>query len=563
MSWLLQSLKTSVEEILGGAYPVTADISAGKSAWLAIPVFAAAKEAGVTPNEQASQIAEKLRSLPEVVVEVEGGFVNLYPTATGMRTVLQEASGQTYGESDLGQGKTVVVEFSGVNIAKPFGIGHLRSTIIGDSLQRLYRKLGYQVVAVNHLGDWGTQFGNLVAAYERKYGDLNIRPELTVGDLVALYIDYHVQMKENDALKVEGQVMFRKLEAGDHAIKQLWQHFVDVSLTQFEAMYRRLGVTFDDMRAGESRYEPMLAGLIARARETGAAIESQGALVVTIPNESVPLMLEKSDGSTTYATRDLAAIQYRVREYQPDQILYVVANEQALHFRQVFAAARVLNLLSETTELTHVKFGLIRTAEGKMSTRKGTAIALDDLLDEAMKRSRILIDERDNDFSSDQKAEITEILAIGAIKYFDLSHDRNHDIVFDWERALSIKGDSAPYLQYSYVRALNILKKAEDISVEESTTEVEVNTLESVSPLIRCLAKFPLILEQAADQYAPHVVAQYLNDLAAHFHAFYEQYPVLKAVGSTRNERLQIVAAVKNVLERGLSTLGIGVVDAM
>jgi arginyl-tRNA synthetase len=358
--------------------------------------------------------------------------------------------------------------------------------------------------------------------------------------------------------------MFRKLEAGDHDVKQLWQHFVDVSLTQFEEMYQRLGVTFDDLRAGESRYEPMLEALIAEARKTGAAVESQGALVVDIPNESVPLMLEKSDGSTTYATRDLAAIQYRIREYQPDQILYVVANEQALHFRQVFAAARALKLLPEKTLLMHVKFGLIRTAEGKMSTRKGTAIALDTLLSEAVERARLMIADRTSELSDEQRELVAETLAIGAIKYFDLSHDRNHDIVFDWERALSIKGDSAPYLQYSYVRALNILNKANDSQTELVADDLsEDRTIEDVATLIRCLAKFPVILELAADQNTPHVVAQYLNDLAAHFHAFYEQYPVLKSSGNLRTERLQVVSAVKNVLEQGLSILGIGVVEVM
>lgn len=563
MNWLLPSLKASVEAVLGDAYQVTTDIPATKTAWLAIPVFAAAKARSLSPNDHAHQVADQLRSLPDVEIDAEGGFVNIRPTSVGMRAVLEQAGDDTYGVMNIGTGKTVLIEFSAPNIAKPMGIGHLRSTIIGDSLQRLYRTLGYKVIAVNHLGDWGTQFGNLVAAYQRKYGDLKIRKDLAIDDLLALYVDFHASMKENDQLKAEGQAMFRRLESGDMAVRSLWQHFVDLSLTQFEAMYLRLGVTFDDVRAGESRYEPLLAPLIQAARDSNAAIKSQGALVVAIPHESTPLMLEKSDGSTTYATRDLAAIGQRVATYQPNEMIYVVANEQALHFRQVFAAARLLGLLPDTTTLTHVKFGLIRTAEGKMSTRKGTLIALDELLSEAVERATAMIGDRGNDLSTEQRAMIAETLAIGAVKYFDLSHDRNHDIIFDWERALSIKGDSAPYLEYSHVRARNILAKADEAAGQPVAQEGEDSPIESVAPLIRCLAQFPLVIEQAAHQYAPHVVAQYLNQLATHFHAFYEQYPVLSATGATRRQRLQVVSAVKNVLERGLSLLGIGVVDSM
>ena len=565
MRWLLPVLKASVEGILGDQYQITTDIPSSKTAWLAIPVFAAAKAIGMSPNDHATQVATRLQALPNVTIEVEGGFVNVRPTVVGMQTVLEEAAQPDYGQSVIGEGKTIVVEFSGVNVAKPMGIGHLRSTIIGDSLQRLYRTLGYSVIAVNHLGDWGTQFGNLVAAYQRKYGDLTIRQDLTIHDLLDLYIDFHAKLTDDPELKAEGQDMFRKLEANDPAVHALWQHFVDLSLSQFEAMYRRLGVTFDDVRAGESRYIPMVPELIAEAERSGVAVVSDGALVVPIPDETTPLMLRKSDGSTIYATRDLAAIEYRVATYHPDEILYVVANEQALHFRQVFAAAHLLGIVSDSTRLTHVKFGLIRTTEGKMSTRKGTLIALDDLFAEAVRRSEAMIGARDIELSHEQRAAIAETLAIGAIKYFDLSHDRNHDIVFDWERALSLKGDSAPYLEYSYVRALNILKKAAETSDVAATTSAEedLGSIEAVAPLLRCLAQFPLILEQAAHQYAPHVVAQYLNQLATHFHAFYEQYPVLKSSGEVRRQRLEIVSAVKHVLERGLSMLGIGTVDAM
>ncbi|MEK7184241.1 MAG: arginine--tRNA ligase, partial [Patescibacteria group bacterium] len=357
MTSMLSELRSSVEAVLGSDYPITLDVPAEKPGWLAIPVFAAARRLGLSPQDHAHQVAEKLAVVPTISVTVEGGFVNIQPRAEACLRVLTEAQMPTYGHSSAGNGQTVVIEFSGVNIAKPMGIGHLRSTIIGDSLQRIYRALGYTVHAVNHLGDWGTQFGNLVAAYQRKYGDLVVRTELTVDDLLALYVDFHSKVEHDPELKVEGQAMFRRLESGDVEVRALWQSFVNLSLIQFEALYRRLGITFDDVRAGESRYHPMVAALIEQAERSQVAVESQGALVVPIPGESVPLILRKSDGSTIYATRDLAAITYRVREYHPDQILYVVANEQALHFRHVFAAARLLKLLPDKTRLEHVKFG--------------------------------------------------------------------------------------------------------------------------------------------------------------------------------------------------------------
>ncbi len=556
MTPFLPALRSSIAALLGPEYPISFDVPPRSTAWLAVPVFAAAKQRGLNPADHALDVAAKLKALSNIVVRAEGGFVNIEPTSAVLAGIVEEAAAPRYGSSRIGEGQTIVVEFSGPNIAKPMGVGHLRSTIIGDTLRRLYAELGYTVVAVNHLGDWGTQFGNLAVAYQQAYGDLAIRDDVTVERLLELYVGFHAALPGNPTLKAEGQAMFHRLEKGDEAVRALWQHFVQVSRGQFEQLYERLGVAFDDPGAGESRYQPLVPALIERAVQQGVAVESEGALVIPIADESVPLILQKSDGSTIYAARDLAAIEYRVEHYHPQEIIYVVANEQALHFRQVFAAARLLGLVAPSIALTHVKFGLVRTETGKMSTRQGTTVGLEELLTEAARRSGAIVRETDA-LTDEERTRTVEALAIGALKYFDLSHDRNHDIVFDWERMLSLKGDSAPYLQYSYVRAMNIVRKVgavADAAVGDCTPYVA---------LLRSFALFPGVVEQATLRQSPHLLAQYLAQLASHFHLFYEQYPVMNAVAADRTTRLAIVRSFTNVMKRGLSLLGIQTVDAM
>ncbi len=560
MTWYLPALRAAVADALGPSFTVTDDVPATKPAWLAIPCFADAKQRGVTPAEAAAAVADRLRqAFPDLTVETEGGFVNLRPGPNALAAVLTEAQQRAYGANDLHRGKTVVVEFSAPNIAKPMGVGHLRSTVIGDALQRLYATQGYAVHAVNHLGDWGTGFGNLMAAYQRQYGDLVPRPEITITDLLALYVGFNAQLEQDDSLRTLGRDLFARLEQGDPAVVALWQAFVSLSLDEFRGMYGRLHITFDDPDAGESRYQPLVAPLVERALADGTARESDGAVIIPIPHEPAPLLLRKADGSTIYGARDLAAIEYRQAQYHPDAIVYVVANEQALHFRQVFAAARALKLVPDTTELLHVKFGLVRTAEGKMSTRKGTLVVLNDLLDQAVAKAGELLGDRLADLPATERAATAERLGIGAVKFLDLSHDRQHDIVFDWDRALSLTGDSAPYLMYAHVRASNILMK---LGAADSTVAGNEAYLPHAT-LIRHLARYPLVLTQATAEQAPHVVAQYLSQLAAQFNGFYEQYPVASAAGDEQAARAHVVAAVRSVLAHGLAILGIETVGSM
>ncbi|MBI4022545.1 arginine--tRNA ligase [Candidatus Berkelbacteria bacterium] len=363
--------------------------------------------------------------------------------------------------------------------------------------------------------------------------------------------------------------MFRRLEEGDPAVRTLWSQLVEISLQEMFGIFDRLGgVTLDYPKDGEAFYQPYLGEVIAEAKEQGVARQSDGALIIEVPGEETPLLLLKSNGTTTYATRDLAQVRYRAQTFHPAKILYCVANEQALHFRQYHAAARRLGFVPDSLELVHVKFGLMRGAEGKLSTRRGTSIFLQDVMDEAVRRAREVVEAKNPELSDREKTEIAEVVGIGALKYFDLSHDRRHDIVFDWDRMLSLKGDSAPYLQYSYVRAVQILAKVGTVNFPLDKWKGEsgrfgVGLPEDVQRLVRELARFPLVLERAAADYTPHTIAQYLNDLAGQFSQFYECYPVLKAEGEDRAIRLAIVAGVANVLRRGLDLLGIKVLERM
>jgi len=554
MIWYYPELLQRVQAVLPPGLSVQTNMPADQTAWLSVPVFALAKQTSQPLPTVAREVAKKIEALGDVTVEVVGGFVNVTPGSSAM--ALTQTSDASFGQLAVGNGQPVVVEFSAPNIAKPMGIGHLRSTIIGDALQRVYRALGYEVTSVNHLGDWGTQFGKLMVAYQTKFGDLAPR-SLTVDELFHLYVGFHTAAEADATLNDAARAMFKRLEEGDPVVRTLWQTLVDQSLGEFQTMYDRLGIVIDEPTIGESFYEPLMGAIIDRAREQGLAKESAGALVVEVPGETVPLMLKKADGSTIYATRDLAALKYRIDTYQPMRLLYVVANEQSLHFRQVFAVAGLLGLIPDGVSVDHIKFGLVRTAEGKLSTRAGRVVFLNDVLNEAVERARVVVEEKNPDLDDAAKSAVAEAVGIASVKFFDLFHDRNHDIVFDWDRMLSLKGDSAPYLLYSYTRAAGILRKNSEALADLT------NVSPQLMPYVRTLARFPLVLEAVVADNAPHHLAQYLNQVATEFHRFYEEFPVLSSKGADRAARLAVAAGTANVLKRGLDLLGISVLETM
>lgn len=545
---MLQQLRNQIEKNLGSEFEVTHKVPQDQKAWLSVPVFAVAKKRGVNPQEMARQVADKLAIIENIELEIAGGYVNIVPSEEFLKAALdQDFLGQ---KEDKG---TVIVEFSSPNIAKPMSIGHLRSTIIGDALQRIYRYLGHKVISINYLGDWGTQFGKLLVAYKRKFGDLGAR-DLSAHELLDLYVDFHKDADEAD--NEAARAMFSLLEAGDDAATSLWQALKDASLKEFNKIYNELDIHFTEQDQSEAHAGSLSDEIIKIAKDRGVAKESDGALIIPFDNIETPLILKKQDGSTIYGTRDLAALKFRLDTYKPEKILYVVGSEQILHLEQVFAAAHLLGF-DNSTHLEHIKFGYIRLPEGKMSTRSGRVVFLTDVIEEAKTRAKEAIAQKSSDLNEIEKENLVNSLAIGALKYFDLKHSRQGDIVFNWDEMLSLKGKSAPYLQYSYVRAKSVLEKAGSFKSPNIIKEDEDKSL------LRTLSLFNVIVEESAAQNAPHILANYLNELAEKFHWFYENYRILVDDEDSKNYRLTVTSLVSKAIKKGLDLLGIKTVEKM
>ncbi|HOB89766.1 MAG TPA: arginine--tRNA ligase [Candidatus Colwellbacteria bacterium] len=516
--------------------------------------FEFAKMREISPDEAGKEIRNKLtHAAPKGFfsrVDIAGGFLNFTLSDETLEKeinlILRQK--QNYGRTRKGHKKTVVVDYSAPNIAKPMNVGHLRSTIIGQAIVNLLRFEGYRVIGDNHLGDWGTQFGGLLAAF-KKWGSREELKRDPIDYLVKLYIRFNKEAETNEELMNEARMETAKLQKGDRENRRLWKEFVRASLKEFNKTYRRLGVRFSVV-LGESFYQKMLPAVVKDALEKGVAKKDDGAIKIALGDEKMPdIVIEKTDGSHLYATTDLAAIVYRVRKWHPEKILYVVANEQALHFSQIFKAAEILKIAPQT-ELEHVKFGMLLGESGqKMSTRRGEFIKLEELLDRAKEEAGKI----------DQKS--AEQVGIGAVKYFDLSHDRRSDIVFDWNKVLNLKGNSAPYILYTYARLRSVLRKAgpkikKRLDLSLLRTEAEKKT-------VRQLVYFPDMVAAAAENYMPNYLADYLYKLANDLNAFYETSPVISVEKNLAESRLALVAAGSVVLKQGLKLLGIETLEQM
>ncbi len=489
-------------------------------------------------------------------IEVKGMFVNFFLSPELLGRELHRILGEKnqYGSSEEGKGETIVVDYSGPNVAKRFSVGHLRSSVIGQALYNLYAFLGYKVIGDNHLGDWGTQFGIIIAQIVRK--DLDAK-KLTVEDLEQLYVEFNKEMIENPALREEAKSWFKKLEDGDTRARSIWQIVVATSMKEFEKIYDLLDIHIDHAY-GESFYEDKMPAVIKELEKKGLITDSQGARVVEVGENMPSAIIIKSDGTTTYFLRDLATTQFRLNEWHPERIVYEVGSDQILHFRQLFAAEHLLGW-DKGVEFKHVAHGLIRFKEGKMSTRKGQTIKLEDVLNEAIKRAREIIDlsETARGLSEKEKEEVAKAVGIGAVKYFDLSHNPASDILFEWEKLFQLEGNSAPYLQYTNARIQSLLKKGgtADSQVTEETVE------EAEAALLRAMIHFPDAVKASADQYAPNLLCNFLFELAQGYNNFYSKCRVL---GSERETfRLQLSKAVGSVIQSGLSLLGIKAPERM
>ena len=566
------ALETAREEVVAGVRtvlgePVDVGVTVpppGVEADLAVPCFPLAARLKKPPADVARQLADHVPTMSLVAQpRAEGGYLNfLLNRPAFAKAVMEDLSrlGERYGSGDEGGGRKVVIDFSSPNVARPMSVGHLRSTIIGDALHRLYAFRGYAPVGVNHYADWGTQFGTLLYGMTH-WLDREAYARAPVPELLRLYVKFDQEAEKEPALRDEARGWALRLEQGDPEARRMWEEIVEHSLAEFRRIYDRLGVSFDSWR-GESAYLDDSKAVIQAASRSGVAREDQGALIVPLADAGIetPLILRTSDGRTMYHTRDVAAAIYRIRTYDPVLLLYVVGADQRLHFRQLFATLKKMGY--DGVGYAHVDFGLITLPEGRMSTRRGRVVFLEDVLDEAVARARSLV-EQNPELGDAEKDEVARIVGIGAIKYADLSQNRVKNIVFEWDRMLALDGDSAPYLQYTYVRARGIMRKGE-MAYPAGGIDVRATETGEEWALITHVARFPEAVREAVRAYHPHVVANYLYHLAQAFHAFYHQVPVLQATDEgLRQSRMELVRAVAQVMRTGLGLLGIQVPERM
>ncbi|MGZ3405940.1 MAG: arginine--tRNA ligase [Polyangia bacterium] len=518
------------------------------------------------PREIAQRIVDAIKDHPAIAkTEIAGpGFVNVFVRDAW----LAENAGDALAVRNIAGGQRVVIDYSSPNVAKPLHIAHIRSISIGDAIKRALRAVGYDVVADNHVGDWGTQFGMLIVAY-RKWLDAAAFAKDPVAELLRLYIKFQqeAKAKEDDELEgaspllQEARAELVKLQRGDAANRALWQTFMDISMKDLDRVYQRLGVEFD-VTLGESFYNDRLADTVKLLVDKGIAEESQGALVVFFRkpdggDEMPPALVRKTDGGFNYATTDVAGVLYRIERWSPARIIIVTDERQQLHFRQFFAIARRLGV---DCSLEHVWFGLMRLPEGTISTREGKLIELEALLDEAETRAFAVATEASPDLPESDRRAIARVVGIGAVKYNDLSKDRQTLVTFTWDKALSLTGNSGPYLQYAYARIQSILRKARAEGAEPGPL-VALEASERV--LLTKLYDYGAAVEAVAAQTRPHLLCDYLYDLAGAFSTFYAEHQVLKAEPAVRASRLQLVALTARALKDGLGVLGIEVLDRM
>lgn len=530
-----------------------------------LPCFKLAKELKKAPQMIANDIKEKLKINEEIVskVEVVNGYLNFYINPLAIAgTVLQEfdAKEESFGDSKIGNNKTIVIDYSSPNIAKPFHIGHLRSTVIGNALYNIYKFLGYNVVGINHLGDYGTQFGKLIEGYKRWGSEYDIENN-PIDGLTKIYVRINNLCKEDESVLEECRNNFKKLEDGDKYCTELWQKFRDLSLKEFQKVYDLLDVHFDSLN-GEAFYSDKMPEIVDILEKTGKLVESEGARVINLDEYNMPpCIIEKTNGSTTYATRDLAAIMYRARTYNFDKAIYVTSYEQILHFKQVFETAKLLGLDRKYTDgLTHVPFGMVQLKTGKMSTREGNIIKLEDLLNEAISRVSKIIEEKNSNLEN--KEEVAKKVGIGAVIFNDLYNSRIKDEIFDWDTMLNFNGETGPYLQYMYVRTNSVLEKVDKLP---EINEVDINLLQDNASvnLIKEMYNFGNTVKQAAEKNEPYIISRYLINMAQLFSSFYNENKIICEDEKLQAARIYLTYCTNMLLKKGAKLLGIQMPERM
>jgi arginyl-tRNA synthetase len=574
---LRREVMEAIRESLGVQDVGEIDLSAPPahiSGDFALDIFDLAKKIDEKPNVLAKKIADGINEREMELVKdasVAGAFVNVEAHKERLyREILSRVLnlGERYGESDINAGKTAIIDYSAPNIAKPIGVGHLRSTIIGQTLSNIYHETGYGVIKDNHLGDWGTQFGSLIYAY-KQWGDEKKIAENPIGELKDLYVKFHQFSEEHPEVKDNARELFTRLEKKDPELVALWKRFRDLSLKDFARVYKKLGVEFDT-NIGESYFTEQADNLVDECMAKGFCKEDEatGAVVVDQMGKIPSFLLRKQDGSSLYLTRDLATLQFRANTFKPDTILYVVGNEQDLNFKQLFEFGKRAEYLPNSVEAKHIGFGMVLRDGKKMSTRKGTLIELEDLISQSIEKSKEILLRKNSDINPQELDEISEIVGIGAIIYNDLRQSRIKNISFDWKRMLDLEGGSAVYLQYSYVRINSIMRKLAETYGEIDLGKLEKDdisfTNKSEFDLAKKLMMFPEVIAKAQKTDSPHHICMYLEELALLFNSFYGEVSILKTQDQKlRNSRLALSKGTATVIKKGLALLGIKVPEKM
>ena len=527
----------------------------------AFPCFKLAKVFRKAPNMIAADLAENIEAKGAISkVMPLGGYVNFFVNKSQLaETVINDVltKKEKYGHTDLGQDKAVVIDFSSPNIAKPFHIGHIRTTVIGNALYKIYDSQGYNVVRVNHLGDYGTQFGKLIVAF-KLWGSKEAVEANPIPELLKLYVKVHEEAEQKPEMEDEARAWFTKLENGDEEAKALWQWFRDESLKEFARVYDLLDIEFDSY-AGESFYSDKMGVVIDQLKEKGLLVQSQGTNVVDLEQYNMPpALITKNDGSTLYMTRDLAAAIYRKNTYDFDKCIYVVGSQQSLHFQQLF---KVLELMGYewSKDLIHVPFGMVALEEGTMSTRKGRVVFLEDVLKQAVEKTKeIVLSKNPNAKNVEQ---IAKQVGVGAVVFQELSNSRIKDYTFSWSRTLSFEGETGPYVQYTHARCCAVLRKAE----EEVTADINYDLLSEGdgAEVLKVIGSFNKAILAAMRKNEPHIITRFVLDLAQAFNKFYHDNPILVDDVEVRKARLALVAATRQTIENALALLGMHAPERM
>lgn len=522
----------------------------------AFPCFKLAKVFRKAPNMIAEDLKQKIEENNyDILAKVEnvGGYINFFLAKEAFaKQLVQTIDVEDFGASKDGEGKTVCIDYSSPNVAKNFHVGHLRTTIIGNSLYKIYSKLGYHVERINHLGDWGTQFGKLIVAY-KKWGSKEAVEENGIAELMKIYVKFHEEAEKDDTLNDQARAWFVKMEQGDEEALAIWQWFKDISLIEYKRIYKLLGMDFDHF-TGESFYRDKTQDVVDRLNEKNLLVESEGAHIVPLDEYNMaPCLIMKKDGSSIYATRDLAALLYRKNTYHFDKCIYVTGLEQKLHFAQVFKVIELLGF-DWYDQLVHVPYGLVSMEGGKLSTRNGNVIYAEEILHESINKIYEIIEEKNPDL--EDKETVARQVGIGAILFNDLYNQRIKDVVFNWDKILNFDGETGPYVQYTYARCASVLRKAGEITVPEDI-DYSILTDEATMNLLKDITRFPYVVKDAADKFEPFMISRFAVSVAQHFNKFYHDCQINVEDEKVKMARLKVVMLTKKVIKDALELLGI------